>query len=79
MHNVSFLKVRGYDGLVRDSSTGAIINTNKAEYNHYLKQKKLVEERKSQIEQISKHSEDINNLKNELSEIKGLILQLLNK
>jgi hypothetical protein len=74
---MNFLKVKGHDGLVRDTSNGAIINNNRAEYERYMKQKKAAEERKIQLDQVSKHSEDINNLKNELQEIKSLILQLL--
>jgi hypothetical protein len=42
-----------------------------------MKQKKAAEQRKTQLDQVSKHSEDINNLKNELQEIKSMILQLL--
>jgi hypothetical protein len=74
---MNYLKVKGHDGLVRDISNGAIINTNNAEYERYMKQKKAAQERKSQLDQVSKHTEDINNLKNELQEIKSMILQLL--
>jgi hypothetical protein len=74
-----YLKVKGHDGLVRDISNGAIINSNKAEYEKYLKQKQIAEQRKLQLDKISEHSEEIHNIKTELSEIKSLILQLLNK
>ena len=74
---MNYLKVKGYDGLVRDTSNGAIINTNRAEYDRYMKLKKVAEQRNLQLDQISKQSEDINNLKNELQEIKTMILQLL--
>ena len=74
---MKYLKVKGHDGLVRDTSNGAIINTNTAEYNRYIKQKQNTEKKRSQMEEVSKHSEDINNLKNELQEIKSMILQLL--
>jgi len=74
---MNFLKVKGFDGLVRDTSNGAIINNNRAEYEKYIKQKTSAEERKKQLDQVSKHSEEINNLKNELQEIKSMIFQLL--
>ena len=32
---MTYLKVKGHDGLVRDISNGAIINTNNAEYDRY--------------------------------------------
>lgn len=72
MHN--YLKVEGSDSLVRDISTHAIINNSSVEYDNYLKRKNSV---LSQQNQIQQHSEDINNIKQELSEIKDLLLMLL--
>jgi len=71
-----FLKVVGHNGLVRDTSSGAIINTNKTEYEEYMARMKEAEERENAI---SQHTVEINNIKNELQDIKSLILQLLNK
>jgi hypothetical protein len=71
-----FLKVIGHDGLVRDPSSGAIINTNKTEYEEYMARMKEAEQRENAI---SQHTVEINNIKNELQDIKSLILQLLNK
>jgi hypothetical protein len=68
VHN-KLLKVEGHSDLVRDSSTGAILNTNKEEYEAYLAQ---VEARKSQEARINK-------LESDLDEIKGLLKQLINK
>ena len=69
-----FLKVEGHASLVRDPSTGAIINNNRTEYEVYLATRSKAEAREAEI---SQHTEDINNIKNELQEIKGLLLQLL--
>lgn len=71
-----FLKVLGHNGLVRDTSSGAIINTNKTEYEEYMARMREAEERENAI---SQHTVEINNIKNELQDIKSLILQLLNK
>jgi hypothetical protein len=71
-----YVKVEGHNGLVRDMSTGAIINTNRTDYDEYMARKRMAEQREAEI---SKHSEDINILKNELQDIKSLILQLLQK
>lgn len=76
MHN-QFLKVEGHNGLVRDTSSGAIINTNTTEYNRYLKQRELASKKEKQLDLISQHEQSINNINNELTEIKGLLLQLL--
>ena len=69
-----FLKVEGHASLVRDPTTGAIINNNRTEYEVYLATRNKAEAREAEI---SQHTEDINNIKNELQEIKGLLLQLL--
>jgi hypothetical protein len=58
-------------GLVRDASSKAIINTNISEY------EKIVERRK-QSKQIQTVQQQIDSLKNEFSDLKSLILQLIN-
>ena len=73
---MKYLKVAGHAGLVRDTSTGAILNTNKSEYEEYIARKRQAEEREAEI---SQHTEDINNIKNELQDIKSLLLQILKK
>jgi hypothetical protein len=69
-----FLKVEGHASLVRDTATGAILNNNRTEYEAYLFQKRKFEVREAEI---SKHTEDINNINNELSDIKQLLQQLI--
>ena len=69
-----FLKVEGHASLVRDTITGAILNNNRTEYEEYLDRKRKVEAREAEI---SQHTEDINNIKNELSDIKQLLQQLV--
>ena len=70
----NFLKVEGHTSLVRDTATGAILNNNRTEYEEYLDRKRKVEARETEI---SQHTEDINNIKNELSDIKQLLQQLV--
>lgn len=69
-----FLKVEGHASLVRDTATGAILNNNRTEYEEYLDRKRKAEAREAEI---SQHTEDINNIKNELSDIKMLLKQLI--
>jgi predicted transcriptional regulator len=73
---MQYLKVLGHEGLVRDTTTGAILNTNRTEYEEYIARQRKVEEREAEI---SQHTEDINNIKNELHDIKSLLLQILKK
>lgn len=71
-----FLKVEGHSALVRDTATGAILNNNRTEYEEYLAKKRQAEAREAEI---SQHTEDINNIKNELQDIKSMLIQLLSK
>jgi predicted transcriptional regulator len=71
---IDFLKVEGHASLVRDTATGAILNNNRTEFDEYLDRKRRSEARDAEI---SQHTEDINNIKNELSDIKQLLQQLV--
>jgi hypothetical protein len=63
---MDYAKVEGHDGLVRDQNTGAIIN---------LDDSAIEARRKSK--HLSSALEDINMLKNEISEIKSLLRELI--
>ena len=69
------LQVKGHNHLVREVSSGGIVNTNVNEYEIYMKRIKAREQHGDQIRNAVK---DINNLKSELREIKGLIKELIN-
>ena len=60
------IKVAGHDGLVRDQNTGAILN---------LDDSAIEARRKSK--HLGSALEDINMLKNEVSEIKTLLRELI--
>jgi hypothetical protein len=70
------VKIEGKDGLVRDISTSAIINTNRSEYQNYINRRDAALNKQRQFEE---HSEEINNIKTELSDIKQMLLLLINK
>ena len=70
-----YLKVEGHQSLVRDTNSGAILNTNVSEYQMYMER---VRSREQQGDQIRNAVKEINNLKAELREIKGLIKELVN-
>lgn len=72
--NNSFLKVVGHDGLVRDSSTQAVINTNTTEYDEYINRRNAMEAEKNQLK---KQGEEINILKSDISEIKQMLSLLI--
>lgn len=63
---MDFVKVDGHDGLVRDQNTGAILN---------LDDSAIAARRKSM--QLTSALDDINTLKNEVSELKSLLHGLI--
>ena len=69
-----YLKVEGYTSLVRDVNSNGIINTNVSEFETYMKR---VRNREQHGDQIRSAVKEINTLKKELREIKGLIKELV--
>ena len=72
---MSRIKVEGYTSLVRDVNSNGIVNTNVSEYQTYMKRIRMRNEHGDQIRSAVK---EINTLKIELREIKGLIKELVN-
>lgn len=70
-----FAKVEGHGDLVRDSETGAIINTNRTEYEKYLSQK---ESRKKENEKFESLEKEVSVIKDDIDEIKGLLKNFIN-
>tara|TARA_R100000005_G_C4917657_1_gene152394 strand:- start:38 stop:256 length:219 start_codon:yes stop_codon:yes gene_type:complete len=68
------LQVKGYSHLVREVSSGGIVNTDVSEYQTYMKRIKSREQHGDQIRNAVK---DINNLKTELREIKNLLKEIV--
>ena len=71
-----YVKVRGYNGLVRDTRTNAVINKDKNAYNIA---KKRAEEAQRQRDEIRGATREINNLKCEMHEIKDMLKTLLDR
>ncbi len=70
-----YLKVEGHDNLVRATSSHAIVNADQNGYSIYMKR---IRAREQQGDQIRNAVKEINTLKAELREIKGLIKELVN-
>ncbi len=69
-----YLKVEGHNNLVRDSRTGAILNTNKAEIERAKKQKQEALKKNAHIDKLSS---DVESLKQDMSQIKDLLFRLV--
>ena len=63
---MDYIKVEGHDGLVRDQNIGAIINVDHSAM-----------ESRRKTKHINSALEDINMLKDEVSEIKALLRELI--
>ena len=71
---MSELKVKDKDHLVRDTYSGAILNTDENAFN---KSRKIRMEAQKQRDEIRDATREINNLKCEMHEIKRLLEQLV--
>jgi len=68
--------VENLSGFVRDTETNVVINTNKAEIEAARKRKQLMKQQKEQQLSLANEVED---LKDEIKEIKDLLVQLVEK
>ena len=66
---MSYLKIEGHEGYVKDPNTGVVLNVNQEEIAAAKMRRAL---RKQQ-------EEDINNLKNEVSDIKNMLGKIIEK
>lgn len=73
---MDFLKVEGYNNLLRDTTTNSIINTNMTEYNQYIERRKLKDNENQKIQNLE---DDVANIKDDLGEIKFLLRSLINE
>lgn len=71
---MAYLKVKGHSNLVRDTNSHAIVNTNKNTYELYMQSQ--MQKRKQQ-DQFRDAVREINNLKNEMYEIKELLKKVV--
>ena len=71
-----YIKVQGYNNLVRDTRSNAIVNKDKNAYNIA---KRRAEEAQRQRDEIRGATREINNIKCEMHEIKDMLKTLLDK
>lgn len=73
---MEFIKVEGHDSLIRDPRTNSIVNTNMAEYQEYVSRKKIKDEEQQKIQKLENN---VASIKNDLDEIKTLLMRLSNE
>ena len=70
-----YLRVEGTK-LVRDTRTGAIINQDKNGLDEYLNKRRVLESQKNEINNVKS---EVKELREDITEIKSLLLKLLEK
>ena len=70
------IKVEGYDDLLKDPTTGVVINANKTAFEQHMAKKR---QQQAVQKQLESHDNEIQEIKAQLGDIKDLLTQLLNK
>ena len=71
-----YIKVEGYENLVRDTHSNAIINTSRSAYEAAVLRSKNIQRQKDELRDATRQ---INILKSEMHEIKSLLIKLVDK
>ena len=71
-----FRKVEGHSNMVRETTSNAIINTDKSAYQIHVQR---IKEARQSSNDLRNAVRDINNLKAEMFEIKSLLKQIVEK
>lgn len=70
------IKVKDHPGLMRDPFSKAIVNVDQNSYNTYIEQRTRMQK---QAEMIAENRQDVEQLKNEMAEIKNILQQIASK
>lgn len=80
---MSKLKVQGYTNLVKDPTSGGVVNDDPQAFIEYQKKRKAALERlnagKALENRVETLESDINNIKSDVNDIKSILNQLLLK
>ena len=71
---MSYLKVDGHNHFLRDANTNSIINNNMTDYQEYISRR---DNKNEENEKIQNLESDVSCMKNDISEIKSLLKELL--
>jgi hypothetical protein len=69
-----FVKIQNKDGLIRDLSSGAVINTNRTDRENYLQKRNATKELNQQIKQ---NADKIEKIESDVTEIKEMLAMLI--
>lgn len=72
---MDYSKIEGHSNLKRDLKTNSIINTNMSEYTEYMSRYKI---KVKENEKLQNLEGEVANIKDDLSEIKNLLMEIVN-
>jgi hypothetical protein len=73
---MEYLQVEGNPSLLRDVNSHAIVNSNKSEYDTYIRNKNIMLNR---VSDVTKQNEKIEKLESDINDIKTMLQLLINK
>ena len=80
---MSLISVEGFDKLMKDTSSGGVVNTDRRAYENYLKTREIaknnIQQQKATQDSVVELRDEINNIKGDLSEIRQMLVQLIQK
>ena len=71
---MDLIQIKGHKNLVRDLETGAILNTSE---DGAVTRKRIREQKQKEKLQLERNTDDINSMKEEVTEIKDMVKQIL--
>jgi hypothetical protein len=76
-------KVEGYSQFKKDTSAGGVVNVDKRSYENYIATRNILkyqkEQQQSTTETVEGLTVEINNIKEDLKDIKTLLMAIINK
>jgi len=76
---MKYYKVKEHDNLARDPHSKAVVNVDQHAYVRHLQEKKHTEEVRSTSHRVASVESDINMLKDDMTEIKQLLQQVVSQ
>lgn len=81
MHNLA--SVDGYTNLKKDTAAGGVVNVDKRSYQNYMATRNIMRQQKAEQESTKETVEalttEINSIKEDLKDIKQILMSIINK
>ncbi len=79
----SLAKVEGFTQFNKDTSAGGVVNVDKRSYENYIATRNMLKQQKEQqqctVNTVNELTTEINNIKEDLKDIKTILMAIINK